>query len=58
MQLARLIKNNRKTFSKQVNIKMKIKGNAEKKKEELIMIPRMLKCLIFFLASDIAKKIV
>lgn len=58
MQLARVIKNNRKTFSKQVSIKMKIKGNAEKKKEELIMIPRMLKCLIFFLASDIAKKIV
>lgn len=37
---------------------MKIKGNAEQEKEELIMIPRMLKCLMFFLALDIAKKIV
>lgn len=58
MQLARVIKNNRKTFGGQVSIKMKIKGNAEQKKEELIMISRMLKCLMFFLASDIAKKIV
>lgn len=36
---------------------MKIKGNAEQKKE-LIMTPRMLKCLMFFLASEIAIKIV
>lgn len=37
---------------------MKIKGKAEQEKEELIMISRMLKCLMFFLALDIAKKIV
>lgn len=58
MQLARVIESNRKKFGKQVSIMMKIKGNAEQKKEELIMISRMLKCLMFFLASDIAKKIV
>lgn len=57
-QLARVTKNNKKTFNKHVSIKMKIKRKADQGKEELMIIPRMLKCLMFFLASYFAKKIV